>query len=1297
MKRFFKIASLFIVSGGIFMGILLALTQTSAFKNWLGNYVLGKVNQAIAGEIEVARFEGNLFSHLQIDSLTIRHASDTLVFVPRFEAHYSLLSFLKGQLVFDSLIFHSPRFTFIRQKDSSWNFLTIFNAPAARAPHAENGKPFPFSIRIGKLTVQTATVRLLNAPEGIPTRISEISARLSGFYTADSQEVRLNHLTFRSENPDLRVAHVAFRFKRNARQMELRDFALRTSANRLQGAGEYSLHRSQPSRARLETQPFDFSELTFLLPTIRIPARPRILFQADLQKDTLQLHLLLQEKEQRFSLKAEILHPFDFARIRYRLNGKIRNLTLRHWLQSPLPALQGSGDFLIQGSGVTRQTARFELQARLWNLLAYRRNLSRLRVQAAYAPGRLQANLNAQGPYGEAAFVVTVLQPFGVFRFRGKGELNRFNVQTFFSKSVPASNLNSRFFFQGEGLHPETVSGKLAVHLQPSTFAELRIDTFFTALEVERQNFRIDSLYLRSNLVELTSSGQAGLNTPVNLQFKGEIHDPAPALAYLYLPLDTLAARGTFRGTLHGPPDSLQSEVLLNLNGLLVNHSRADSGRAYLHFRWNQPQPLETAEAGFRNLQNGNLTIDSLGGQARLRGKQADLRLHIRPNALLQSTIYAHLFFDSTVQVRIPALQISFKEQQWSGGHPDMAMTINRNSWQFQRIELTAAAPEQHVPQRLFLNGTLNFPGPEDLEIVLSGFRLENFNLFRKDSLPLNGTLDLALRIAGESTNPIIEGNLNVRRATVGFLPIRTLTGEFAYRDEQLTWNVRLKSTPSDSFLFSGQLPALLLLNEKKIRLLPSRPLMVNLTTGKYRLNVFAPLFTRLRNLDGIIVGNLNLHNTLGNPRFGGRLKLLNGRFSLPDLGLDYRQIEGELVGDSTRLRLKHLRVAQTPGSLHVEGVVQANSHQQTLTPEQAVLTLHAEDFPLLNTREYQLQVTSAFLAEIDSSGSRFEGTIRATHFDFYLPPLLGATAKSSGPVQSVPLLVEATRTARPDSFRQATSPLQAANRKIQMLLGTPPLKDFSGTLTITIPENTWLRSPEMRLEIQGEVKLMKEGEKSHLYGQIQVIRGFYNFIGKNFEIRQGKLIFRGEPDFDPEILLETEYQFRTYTHEMRTMKLNVNGRIDELTFNFSLDGKHITQDDAILYILFGRSKEDLLYGDPGTLSEISEGEGNRLLLDVAAGVLSTELTQSIGKELNLDMIEIKSQDNWDKATFVVGKYLTNNLFVSYQREFGANTDDEVTKETIMVEYEIRRNLFLQLLEGNSKTKGMDIIFKFER
>jgi hypothetical protein len=84
-----------------------------------------------------------------------------------------------------------------------------------------------------------------------------------------------------------------------------------------------------------------------------------------------------------------------------------------------------------------------------------------------------------------------------------------------------------------------------------------------------------------------------------------------------------------------------------------------------------------------------------------------------------------------------------------------------------------------------------------------------------------------------------------------------------------------------------------------------------------------------------------------------------------------------------------------------------------------------------------------------------------------------------------------------------------------------------------------------------------------------------------------------------------------------------------------------------------------------------------------------------VGDDLSLDVVEVNATDNWQKANFVVGKYITENIFVTYKREFGQNMDNNLNPETISMEYEIQRNFFFQMIQGNPQESGYDLLLRF--
>jgi autotransporter translocation and assembly factor TamB len=116
-------------------------------------------------------------------------------------------------------------------------------------------------------------------------------------------------------------------------------------------------------------------------------------------------------------------------------------------------------------------------------------------------------------------------------------------------------------------------------------------------------------------------------------------------------------------------------------------------------------------------------------------------------------------------------------------------------------------------------------------------------------------------------------------------------------------------------------------------------------------------------------------------------------------------------------------------------------------------------------------------------------------------------------------------------------------------------------------------------------------------------------------------------------------------------------------------------------------------------MSELGSGVnqlGGNQTDEALSGMISSQLSKLLASSLDLDIVEIDANENWENTSFVVGKYIASNLFVIYQRSFGKSTDNEISKQKIILEYELNRHLFFRLESGDERTSGVDLILKKE-
>jgi translocation and assembly module TamB len=171
------------------------------------------------------------------------------------------------------------------------------------------------------------------------------------------------------------------------------------------------------------------------------------------------------------------------------------------------------------------------------------------------------------------------------------------------------------------------------------------------------------------------------------------------------------------------------------------------------------------------------------------------------------------------------------------------------------------------------------------------------------------------------------------------------------------------------------------------------------------------------------------------------------------------------------------------------------------------------------------------------------------------------------------------------------------------------------------------------------------------------------------------------------EVDLEAKYVPRCRAGK-RELLLAITGKASEPTLEFTLDGQAIEKGDAVSYMLFGKSLDEL--------GGVKSAAGETGLL---VGLASQQLSATLGEATGLDMIEIRGQ-SLSQGTVAVGKYLTNDLFLSYEQQYGnkdASTSSTSSTSIVTLEYELLKLLRFKLISGDPKKTGVDVFLKFEK
>ncbi|MDH3601249.1 MAG: translocation/assembly module TamB domain-containing protein, partial [Candidatus Tectomicrobia bacterium] len=171
---------------------------------------------------------------------------------------------------------------------------------------------------------------------------------------------------------------------------------------------------------------------------------------------------------------------------------------------------------------------------------------------------------------------------------------------------------------------------------------------------------------------------------------------------------------------------------------------------------------------------------------------------------------------------------------------------------------------------------------------------------------------------------------------------------------------------------------------------------------------------------------------------------------------------------------------------------------------------------------------------------------------------------------------------------------------------------------------------------------------------------------GKKFDIETGEITFTGSPDINPFLNVTATYGISDF---LITIQVDERAREPRLTLSSEPE---LPQADIVSLLVIGKTTDRLTNSEQKSFSDYTG--------QIAGGLLASQLEKTIGEPLGLDTIEIEQGDTLGTGSILVGRYVTQDLFLSYTREFG---DEE--SNTAGVEYNLNRRL---KLKGESSDQG---------
>ncbi len=230
---------------------------------------------------------------------------------------------------------------------------------------------------------------------------------------------------------------------------------------------------------------------------------------------------------------------------------------------------------------------------------------------------------------------------------------------------------------------------------------------------------------------------------------------------------------------------------------------------------------------------------------------------------------------------------------------------------------------------------------------------------------------------------------------------------------------------------------------------------------------------------------------------------------------------------------------------------------------------------------------------------------------------------------------------------------------------GTLELPSYVAAIDLEIPGNTWIRTPDARVELQGNVTLHHDGKGTYLRGELNLVRGWYNVYGNKFRITSGQLQFVYAGSFRPVVDIEAE----TKDPEGRAIYLTLQWHQDDLEPRLSLRHQDPGYSETDIWKMLGggvvaAGGDETNWSAQGTAQNLAANYLERVLNSQMEGItIEVEAGRGTG--------DAAGTVDYRDTKIAIGKYLSQGLYVKYKQGLSITSAMQIE-----VEYRIS-NLFL--------------------
>jgi autotransporter translocation and assembly factor TamB len=583
-----------------------------------------------------------------------------------------------------------------------------------------------------------------------------------------------------------------------------------------------------------------------------------------------------------------------------------------------------------------------------------------------------------------------------------------------------------------------------------------------------------------------------------------------------------------------------------------------------------------------------------------------------------------------------------------------------------ERIAIDDFRLEGPDDQVIVANGTLGQTHEAPLEVRIEGLALSSIDTLLIGEDGVGGRVDASAALRGPVDAPRFDARFSIENGIVRGYRFDELSGTVASTSDTYQFAARLLQDPTSWLTIAGRIPRDFLAADRS-----GGGMDVTVRSSLVGLGFVGGLTDVVTDVEGTLQADLHLTGTVDVPRLNGQVTVRNGAFRVPLAGTRFHGLDTVVTFEPGVMVLPAFRLLDENGQwLHVEGRLPYQAGQLG----QVTIALRSENFEIVDNEVADIQIGADLIVTGTLVTPTLEGTVRITDGEIRVDRILDLQAASYYRVAPVETRepAEVVADAEEGVLREMPGAIDV-RLEIPSLLLTG--RDLRGPTAIPVGLG------DINVSVEGDVRLDKPSrEPLRITGDVSTVRGTYEFQGRRFEIlRDGQIQFTGLAAIDP--LLDITAQRRISGVEAN---VRIGGTLREPDLALS-SVPPLDEADILSLVVFNRPANELVASQ-----QVSLG---RRAAALAAGFATSQLTQSVGGALEIDVFEIETDSAVEGLSPVVtvGEQF-GDLFVRVRQQFGSSTATQ-----LVLEYEIAEWLRVQSSVSDDSDEQSSLFQHVER